>query len=158
MRSYMPLFIRIAVAALLVSYGLEKLADPVAFLKSIHEYDLLPTTPPWILNFGPNAIPILEIAAGICILTGFLRRGAALSMGLFLVVFTAAILFRTLTVMDETGQAFAEIAFDCGCGSGVVVIWEKLVLNLALIAGTFYCMLNRGYGLPTTQPHSNHAE
>jgi uncharacterized membrane protein YphA (DoxX/SURF4 family) len=150
----MPLFIRLAVAALLFSYGFEKLNDPVTFLKSIHEYDLLPTNPPWALNFGPNVIPILEIAAGICILTGFLRRGAALSMGLFLLVFSAAIFWRALVVMDETGVSFSAVAFDCGCGSGVVVIWEKLVFNVALIVGTFYCMLDRGYGLPARAPES----
>jgi uncharacterized membrane protein YphA (DoxX/SURF4 family) len=144
MRSYLPLFIRVAVAALLISYGVEKLGDPVNFLKSIHEYDILPVKPSWILNLGPNVIPILEIAAGLCILTGVLRRGAAAFMGGFLVLFTAAIFWRALTVMDETGQAFSEIAFDCGCGGGEVVIWEKLVLNTALIVGTFYCMLGRG--------------
>ena len=154
MRSYMPLFIRLAVAALLFSYGFEKLNDPVTFLKSIHEYDLLPTNPPWMLNFGPNVIPILEIAAAICILTGFLRRGAALSMGLFLLVFSGAILWRALVVMDETGISFAEVAFDCGCGSGIVVIWEKLVFNAALIVGTFYCMLGRGYGIPAQATES----
>jgi len=87
----------------------------------------------------------LEIAAGICILTGFLRRGAALVMGGFLILFTGAILWRTLMVMQDTGEAFHTIPFDCGCGSGVVVIWEKLVFNTALIVGCFYCMLERGY-------------
>lgn len=144
MRSYLPLFIRLAVAVLLIDYGLGKLSDPVSFLKSIHEYDLLPVKPSWILNLGPNVIPIMELAAGLCILTGLLRRGAAAFMGGFLVLFTAAIFWRTLGVMDETGQAFSKIVFDCGCGGGEVVIWEKLVLNIALIVGTFYCMLGRG--------------
>jgi uncharacterized membrane protein YphA (DoxX/SURF4 family) len=146
MKDYMPLFIRVAVAALLVSYGVEKLGDPVNFLKSIHEYDILSTRPPWLLNFGPNAIPLLEIAAGVCILTGFLRKGAALTMGCFLVAFTGAIVWRTFDVMEATGQSFGEISFDCGCGGGVVVIWEKIVLNGALIVSTFYCMLERGFG------------
>ena len=145
MRNYLPLFIRVAMAALLLSYGFEKLHDPVTFLKSIHAYDLLPTNPPWLLNFGPNVIPLLEIAAGICILTGFLRRGAAMAMGCFLILFTGAILWRALVLMDDTGEAFHTIAFDCGCGSGEVVIWEKLVFNTALIVGCFYCMLERGY-------------
>ena len=52
MRSYLPLFIRVGVAALLISYGMEKLSDPVSFLKSIHEYDILPVKPSWILNLG----------------------------------------------------------------------------------------------------------
>ncbi|MDP7061312.1 MAG: DoxX family protein [Planctomycetota bacterium] len=144
MRDYLPLFIRVGVAALLISYGVEKFYDPVNFLKSIHEYDILPVKPSWILNLGPNVIPVMELAAGLCILSGFLRRGAAAFMGGFLVLFTGAILWRTFGVMDETGQAFHQIAFDCGCGGGEVVIWEKMVLNTALIVGTFYCMLGRG--------------
>jgi len=138
MREHLPLFIRIGMAAILIAYGVEKLADPVNFLKAIHEYGILPTQPTWILNLAPSGIPMLEIAAGLCLLSGFLRRGAAVLMAAFLVLFTGAILWRTREVMGDTGQAFHEVAFDCGCGSGVVVIWEKTMFNLALILGTLH--------------------
>lgn len=141
MRTTFPLLIRLAVVILLIDYGIEKLADPVTFLKSIREYDLLPLHPTWMINFLPSLIPMLEIAAGICILTGFLRRGAATIMSGFLLLFTFAIFLRTLDVMGAEGIPFAEVAFDCGCGSGVVVIWQKIVTNGALIAGTIYCAM-----------------
>ncbi len=143
MKRSWPRLLRIGVGAILIAYGLEKLADPVAFLKAIHEYQILPSRPPWMMNLMPNGIPILEIGAGLCLITGFLRRGASLVMGCFLTAFTAAILWRTFRVMEETGLAFQQVQFDCGCGSGVVVIWEKILFNLALIVATFYAGFRR---------------
>ena len=134
----LPLFIRLAIGVILIAYGIGKLADPVSFLKAIHEYGILPTDPIWLLNLAPSGIPLLEIVAGLCLISGFLRRGAACLMGTFLILFTGAILWRTFAVMDETGQKFMEVAFDCGCGGGVVVIWEKMMINAILILGTFH--------------------
>ena len=138
MRSRLPIMIRFLMGAVLIAYGIEKLSDPVSFLKSIHEYDILPTRPTWVLNLAPSGIPLLEITAGLCFITGFLRRGAAVIMSSFLVLFTAAILWRTFGIMDETGQSFMQVEFDCGCGAGVVVIWEKMMFNTILILGTIH--------------------
>lgn len=146
MRERLPLLIRLAIGAILITYGVGKLSDPVSFLKVINEYQILPAHPTWLLNLMPNGIPLLEIAAGLCLITGFLRRGAAVLMGGFLVLFTAAILWRALQVMEDTGQLFREIEFDCGCGAGVVVIWEKLLFNSVLILGTFYAGFRRTPG------------
>ena len=134
----MPLFIRLAMGAILIAYGVGKLSDPVSFLKAIHEYQILPAEPTWLLNLAPSGIPLLEITAGLCLITGFLRRGAASLMTAFLILFSAAILWRTFAVMDETGQKFTEVAFDCGCGDGIVVIWEKMMTNIILILGTIH--------------------
>jgi len=138
MRSRLPIMIRFLMGAILITYGIEKLSDPVSFLKSIHEYDILPARPTWVLNLAPSGIPLLEITAGLCLITGFLRRGAAVIMSSFLVLFTAAILWRTFGIMDETGQAFTQVEFDCGCGAGVVVIWEKIMFNTILVLGTLH--------------------
>lgn len=135
---HMPRFVRLAMGAILIAYGIEKLSDPVSFLKAIHEYGILPTEPTWLLNLAPSGIPMLEVFAGVCLITGFLRRGAAVLMSSFLVLFSMAILWRTFAVMDETGQKFMEVAFDCGCGGGVVVIWEKMMFNTILILGTIH--------------------
>lgn len=122
----------------LIAYGVQKMMDPVSFLKAIHEYDILPSQPTWILNLAPSGIPILEIAAGLAFLSGILRRGAAVLMAAFLVIFTGAILMRTFGIMEETGQSFMQVQFDCGCGAGVVVIWEKMIFNTVLVLGTLH--------------------
>lgn len=132
------MMIRVFMGVIFIAYGVQKMMDPVSFLKAIHEYDILPTRPTWILNLAPSGIPILEIAAGLAFLTGTLRRGAAVLMGSFLVFFTLAILMRTFGVMEETGQSFMQVEFDCGCGTGIVVIWEKIMFNTVLLLGTVH--------------------
>jgi len=138
MRSNLPLIIRLFMGGVLIAYGVQKMMDPVSFLKAIHEYDILPSQPTWILNLAPSGIPILEIAAGLAFLSGILRRGAAVLMAAFLVIFTGAILMRTFGIMEETGQSFMQVQFDCGCGAGVVVIWEKMIFNTVLVLGTLH--------------------
>jgi len=58
-----------------------------------------------------------------------------------LFIFTGAIVLRALEVHDSGGQAFCEIAFDCGCGSGVVNICTQLVENILMIAATAFIAL-----------------
>ena len=53
-------------------------------------------------------------------------------IAVMLAVFTPAILLRALAIQAAEGTPFFEIAFDCGCGAGVVVIWQKLLTNTAL--------------------------
>ena len=138
MKLNMPQLIRRLMGGVLIVYGVQKMMDPVSFLKAIHEYDILPTQPTWLLNLAPSGIPLLEIAAGLAFITGVLRRGAAVIMATFLVVFTGAILMRTFGIMEETGQSFMQVEFDCGCGAGVVVIWEKMMFNSILVLGTLH--------------------
>lgn len=135
---FLPIVVRCAVAAILLAYGIEKMGSLSDFLKSIHSYGVLPTNPPWLLNLAANGIPMLEIVGGLFLLFGWCRRGTSAVVGLFLLVFSIAIFLRTLGVMDETGQAFAKVAFDCGCGNGEVIIWQKLLSNVALLLGVLY--------------------
>ena len=140
--SRLPLrVIAMALGIVLLVYGVQKLGEPSDFLKSIHAYGILPTQPPWILNLTAIGLPWLEIICGIALVLGPLRRGAALLSCAVLSVFTAAILVRSIQVMGADGTAFFELAFDCGCGSGTVIIWQKLIFNGALIAGTAWVAL-----------------
>jgi uncharacterized membrane protein YphA (DoxX/SURF4 family) len=136
--SRLPLLIRLGVATILVSYGFEKIQDPVAFLKAIREYEMFPSGWYGLLNFSVSAIPITEILAALCLATGFLRRGAAAVTALLLIVFSSAILIRSFDIMAETGQKFTELSFDCGCGSGEVIIFEKILFNTALLIGVIH--------------------
>ncbi len=113
--------------------GVNKVLEPVGFLKAIHLYDMLPTEPAVYLNATAIILPWLEIVCGIALVLGLWRRGAALVIGLMLCVFTPAILFRALAVQEAEGKAFVDIAFDCGCGTGPQIIWKKLCTNGGLI-------------------------
>ncbi len=135
----MKLFARLYAGLAFLLMGFSKIGTPDVFLKSIHTYNILPTQPPFWLNMAAVGLPWMEVLAGMAILSGVLRRGAATVAGLFLALFTLAITWRMLDIMDAEGIAFLDIAFDCGCGSGVVVIWQKLIQNLLLLFATFLC-------------------
>lgn len=140
--SRVPLrIIAVILGVVLLAYGVQKLGEPTDFLKSIHAYGILPTQPPWLLNLSAIGLPWLEIICGIALVFGPLRRGAALLSSVVLAVFTAAIVVRSFQVMGAEGTPFLELAFDCGCGSGTVIIWQKLITNGALIAGTAWVAL-----------------
>ena len=136
-----PRLVAMALGIVLLVYGVQKIGEPSDFLKSIHAYGILPTQPPWILNLTAIGLPWLEIVCGIALVLGPLRRGAALLSCAVLTVFTTAILMRSFQVMGAKDAAFFELAFDCGCGSGTVIIWQKLIFNGALIAGTAWVAL-----------------
>jgi len=128
-----PLLARLALAAVLIPLSLAKLGDPFGFLKSVHEYQLLPGHPAWILNTFAAVVPWMEMLGGAALLLGIGLRGTASVLGAFLAIFTAAILVRGLEIFHMGGTGFCDIQFDCGCGTGVVPICPKLASNLGLI-------------------------
>ncbi len=133
-RTGVPLLLaRLILGGMFIYMGTHKLADPIAFLKLVRMYHMLPETPPYFLNSVAIVLPWLEVFTGVALLIGLSVRGAAAIMTIMLCVFTPAILLRALKMVAETGQSFFQISFDCGCGSGVVVIWKKVTENLLLI-------------------------
>ena len=120
-----------AAAAVLTIFAAAKLGDPAVFLKAVNGYGVLPTQPAWLINLAGAGVPWMEVAAVVCLASGLLRRGAAGILAGFLAVFTSAIVVRAI---GEAGGGFLVHAFDCGCGTGVVVVWQKVLSNLALFA------------------------
>jgi len=142
--SGVPLLLaRLILAVTFLYMGSHKIAAPVEFLKLIRAYQMLPETPPISLNSLAIVLPWMEVVAGTALLVGIRVRGAAAMIAVMLAVFTPAILIRALAIRAETGKSFFEIAFDCGCGSGPVIIWTKLLGNVALFAVALLAMLSR---------------
>jgi|GEM_PF-367090 len=135
--------IRVALGGYFIYSGFEKIADPMIFLKNIHLYGMLPEEPPFFLNSVAAVLPWLEVVCGAALVIGIGIRGAAINLALMLCVFTPAILIRALAIRAESGTPFFEIAFDCGCGSGVVVTWRKLGLNGVLILASLLVLFSR---------------
>lgn len=133
MRTILVVVARLYAGLALLIYGVPKLYEPSDLLKSIHTYGILPTDPPLLLNLSAVALPWLEILAAVSILLSPLRRGASALSAAVLVVFTTAILMRTFDVMAADGLTFTQVSFDCGCGSGEVIIWKKMIFNSSLI-------------------------
>jgi len=140
--SGVPLLIaRLVVGGLFVYMGVNKLADPIGFLKAIRQYQIVES--PLLLNSMAIVLPWLEIIAGSALILGLFIRGAATMMIVMLAAFTPAIMVQTSRIMAETGTPFFQVEFDCGCGGGPVIIWKKLLENTGLFLLSFVALLSR---------------
>jgi len=124
---------RLVLGGLFVYMGCFKIAEPIEFLKLIRLYGLLPEQPPYFLNTTAIVLPYLEVLCGLALIVGVMVRGASLTILGMLLVFTPVILLRAAAIHSSEGTPWFQIAFDCGCGSGVVVIWQKVLGNCGLI-------------------------
>ncbi|MEK6798763.1 MAG: DoxX family protein [Planctomycetota bacterium] len=140
---WLLVLIRLILAWVFIYMGSNKLGDPIAFLKGIHLYDMLPEEPAVWLNSSAIVVPWLEVMSGAALLLGVAIRGAALVIAAMLAVFTPAVLLRALEIMRETGQSFFAVKFDCGCGTGEAIIWQKTIENAALFALALAALLLR---------------
>jgi len=130
------LLARLVIGGLFIYMGIVKIQDPIAFLKQINLYEMLPQTPPHFLNGTAVLLPWLEVICGLALILGVYLRGAGTMIALMLVVFTPAIFFRAWGIHTNEGTPFFKIAFDCGCGTGEVIIWQKLMANMGLLLGS----------------------
>lgn len=137
------LLARVILAATFIYMGSMKVDEPFEFLKQVRQYQMLPETPAIYLNATAIVLPWLEIVAGVALLIGLRFRGAAAAIALMLLVFTPAILIRGLHILSEMGGSFFEVVFDCGCGTGPVTIWTKLLGNIGLFVLAFVVLLSR---------------
>lgn len=143
-RTGVPLLLaRVFLGAIFVWMGCHKIAHPVEFLKLIRLYHMLPEEPAIFLNSTAVVLPWLEVVCGAAVMLGVFLRGAGALMALMLAVFTPAIFLRAIHIVAEQGISFTDVQFDCGCGSGVVVIWQKLLKNTGLLAVALVPLFSR---------------
>lgn len=128
-------------AAAFLYMGATKALHPEEFLKLVRQYGML-TQPPG-LNLVAAALPWVEIVCGLLLAAGVAVRGTALLLGAMLIAFTALLVSRALQLQEGSGLPFCAIAFDCGCGTGVVPICRKLGENSLLAALSFWQVFSR---------------
>lgn len=138
---------RVIIGGMFIYLGWTKTLDPVAFLKSIREFDILQT--PWQMNVVAAWLPWFEVWCGLLLMLGVGVRASALSLGALLVAFTSMVSWRALDLYSAGGIAFCDIQFDCGCGNGEVIVCHKLVQNVVLISFSFWiaCIKNHKFAL-----------
>ena len=128
-RDYVVLAVSLAVAAVFVYAGVDKLRDPLQFADSIAAFAILPAVFVNLLAFG---LPPFEIASGLLLLGPWTRRVGALAIAVITVMFLVALasaLLRGLTL-------------DCGCfGPGAPSrprMWVELGLDSVLFCGAVF--------------------
>ena len=131
LRRYISLLSRWILGAVFLYLGANKALHPIEFLKVLRQYEI--TEQPLLLNGIAALLPWLEIFTAGALLTGRVVRGSALICLGMLLPFSGAILRRALALHAAQGTAFCAIRFDCGCGTGEVVICHKLIENSLLI-------------------------
>jgi uncharacterized membrane protein YphA (DoxX/SURF4 family) len=137
------LIARLIVGGIYVWFGINKVVDPVAFLKALREYEILPLSPPHWMNLTVIVLPWVEILCGALLIVGAMLRAAGVLLLGMTVVFTAAIAFRGLAETNALGIPFCDVGFDCGCGIGHVQVCDKLLENLGLIVLSVVVVLSR---------------
>ncbi len=137
------LLIRVLLGGLFIYMGVMKIGDPADFLKQVRAFEMLPETPPYFLNATAIILPWLEVFCGVALIVGFWLRGAAALIAIMLCVFTPAIFLRALAIHNTDGTPFFQIAFDCGCGTGEVIIWKKLLGNAGLLLVSLLALVSR---------------
>jgi uncharacterized membrane protein YphA (DoxX/SURF4 family) len=123
----------VLLAVILLSAGVQKLADPNGFATTIGHYRLLPANATFLAALY---LPNLETLLGVCLLFGFFSRSAAslsaLLSGLFAVAVGSAII-RGLDI-------------ECGCFSGATrVSWMHVLLDLSMLCLSIL-VVKRGAG------------
>jgi putative oxidoreductase len=131
-RSYAVLAISLAIAAVFIYAGIDKLRDPLQFADSIAAFAILPVV---FINVLAIGLPPFEIASGLLLLGPRTRRIGALAIAVITVMFLVALasaLLRGLTL-------------DCGCfGPGAPSrprMWVELGLDSVLFYGAVYLYL-----------------
>ncbi len=127
---------RFVVANVFIVLGAQKIfiADAGEVLKVWHLFNMFPE--PEVLNYAVVVLPWFEFIIGNCLLLGIRVRAAAFAAAVMLILFTVAILFRAWDVPEYASGAisFSEIELDCGCGTGEVIVWQKMMWNLIFAA------------------------
>ncbi len=141
---WLALGARLVVGIAFIMLGSNKLADPVAFLKAIREYHLVPEQHFVVVNTIAGLLPWAEILLGAFLVLGIARRGSALVLLVMLVAFTLAIYQRSIAIAADQAIPFTQVRFDCGCGNGVVQASKKLLENSLLIALSVFLVVSRG--------------
>jgi uncharacterized membrane protein YphA (DoxX/SURF4 family) len=96
---------RLVLGGVLVVSGGLKVADPVAAVRAVQAYELLPASLVRVVGYG---LPAFEIGLGLLLLAGYTTRLAAGVAAVLMVVFIAAV-----------ASAWARgLSIDCGCFGG----------------------------------------
>ncbi|MFO7608535.1 MAG: MauE/DoxX family redox-associated membrane protein [Candidatus Krumholzibacteriia bacterium] len=118
---------RLAVGGIFLYACLDKVQHPQAFAVDIFNYRLVPWA---LLHPWAHFLPVLEATAGLALVLGVARRGAALVLGGLTVVFIVAIATALLRGLDISCGCFAT---DSGHAVGLDLLLRDVLLLVACL-------------------------
>jgi putative oxidoreductase len=130
--NYIVVAVSLAIAAVFIYAGIDKIRDPLQFADSIYAFAILPAA---FINLLAMGLPVFEIACGLLLFAPWTRRIGALAVALTSMVFFLALLSALLR----------GLTLDCGCfGSGTPSrprMWLELGLDAILFSGSVFVYL-----------------
>ena len=118
---YFVIFARIVLGAIFVYASFDKMANPDAFLKIIHNYRLLP-----VQLENPIAIfmPWMELITGLMLIVGKWEKASLLLYSIIMVIFVIALSQALMRGLD----------ISCGCfsvnTSTTSEVWLRIILDI----------------------------
>jgi len=141
---------RCILGGVFVYLGLVKALHPVDFLKVVHQYGVFENHV--ALNLVAAILPWFEVFCGLLLVCRIAVRGSTLAVLALLIPFSGMVFNRAWALHQERAIAFCAVRFDCGCGTGDVIVCGKLLENLllALLAGLVLVRHRRSTPEPKT--------
>lgn len=127
---------RLVVGLVFLYASVNKILDPAGFAKAVYNYRLVPLP---LLHVFAVLLPWVEGVAGLALLLGVFRRGAALLCLLMTLMFTVAVSAALARSLD----------ISCGCfhtEGGASVGLSLLVRDIALLVACCILVLIRRAG------------
>jgi hypothetical protein len=144
-RERLTLACALAVGAVFLYAGFDKIRDPLHFSDSLNAFLILP---PALIDVSALALPVFEIICAILVFLPPTRRIGALALTLASSMFFVALLSALLR----------GLTLDCGCfGTGVPSrprMWAELGLDALLIGGAAFTYFHLMIPGPVRTPPS----
>ena len=131
-RDYVVLAVSLALAAVFIYAGVDKIREPLQFADNIFGFGLLPAM---FINLLALSLPLFEIGCGLLLLAPATRRVGALAVALLALLFFFVLLSALLR----------GLTLDCGCfGAGAPSrsrMWVELGLDFVLLIAALFAYL-----------------
>ncbi len=124
---WLSLLCRLGVGVTFIWASVDKLLHPGAFATAISHYRLVPWS---LLHVSAMLLPTVELVAGLALVVGWKRRGAAAICAVLLVIFLAAIASALSRGLDISCGCFHT---DGGHAVGMGLLWRDLLLLVACL-------------------------
>jgi len=109
--------IRLIIGGFFIYASVDKIFNPDAFAKIIHNYRILP---PELINLLAIILPWIELVTGISLIIGFKYQGANMLILAMLIVFIAALIASYARGLN----------INCGCFSASSTIKSNLLWRI----------------------------